>query len=121
MQQLSTSEVPAMDHLAESNPVVAARLSGRIERLRCALNRLRQEGVSTDIRVESPGGDVAVSVDRGGRLVALWLAPGSTHRFTHQALECLINDALRAAVEFAAGGETQWITEPNTFVDVESA
>jgi YD repeat-containing protein len=44
---------------------------------------------------------VAVSVNEQGRLVSLQLAPGVTTRLTCDALECLINDTLRVAIELA--------------------
>ena len=53
------------------------------------------------IRAESPNRDVAVSVDQDGRLVWLWLAPGTTTRLTSEALEGLINDTLCEAVDLA--------------------
>jgi hypothetical protein len=52
---------------------------------------------SDGVRMVSAGGEVVVSVDRVGRLVALQLAPGSTATFTCATLERLINETLCAA------------------------
>ena len=88
-----TTELPSVE--------LAARIAERIGRLRDALHRLYPSLQSDEIRAESANCDVALSVDRGGRLVWLWLAPGTTTRFTSEALEGLINDTLREAVDLA--------------------
>jgi hypothetical protein len=83
-----------------SSVELAVRIAERIGRLSGAIHRLR-EARSNEIRAGSPDRDVEVSVDDGGRLVWLWLAPGTTTRFTSEALEELINDTLREAVDLA--------------------
>ena len=55
--------------------------------------------------VSSAGGEVVVSVDRHGRLVALQLAPGTTARLTCEVLELLINATLCRAVDLALGAK----------------
>ena len=68
-----TTELPSVE--------LAAQIAERIGRLSDALHRLYLSPQSNEIRVESPNRDVALSVDQGGRLVWLWLAPGTTTRF----------------------------------------
>jgi hypothetical protein len=80
---------------------LAAQVAERIGRLSDALQQLNRRARCTEICVESPNRDVALSVDPDGRLVSLWLAPGSTVRFTSGALEALINDTLSAAADVA--------------------
>lgn len=76
-----------MDHLA-------VQVAARICRVRTAVGELQRRLPNTDVQVSSDNGEVVVSVDRHGRLVALHLASDSTARFTCEALECLINDTL---------------------------
>jgi hypothetical protein len=86
-----------MDHLPESGRVLAERVAARIERLRGAVQELERRFPSDAVQMASAGGEVVVSVDRGGRLVGLQLAPGSTSSFTCANLEHLINETLCAA------------------------
>ena len=88
-----TTELPSVE--------LAEQIAERIGRLSDALHRIHRGAQSNEIRVESPNRDVVLSVDRGGRLVWLWLAPGTTSRFTSEALETLINDTLCEAVDLA--------------------
>src|SRR6478735_2856054 len=80
----SISERPgAMGHVT----ALVTQVSDRIERIR----------------------EVVVSVDRHGRLMSLQLASSSTARFTCEALECLINDTVRAAVDLAVRPDRQLV------------
>jgi hypothetical protein len=95
-----------MDHVAG----LATQVADRIGRIRTVVDELRRRSPSTEVRVSSAGGEVLVSVDRYGRLMSLQLAPGSTVRFTCEALECLINDTLRVAVDLAARPDRQLLS-----------
>lgn len=86
-----------------SSVELSVRIAERIGRLSDSTRRLDRAGRSNVIRAESPNRDVAVSVDHDGRLVWLWLAPGTTARLTSEALEGLINDTLCEAVDLALG------------------
>lgn len=86
-----------MDCLPESGRVLAERVAARIGRLRGAVQELERRLPSDGVQMVSAGGEVVVSVDRVGRLVALQLAPGSTATFTCATLERLINETLCAA------------------------
>jgi hypothetical protein len=92
-----TTDLPTVE------AALAAQVIERIGRLSSALQRLQQSAQDTWIRVESANRDVVLSVDRDGRLMSLWLAPGSIARLTSAALEALINDTLSAAVDLALG------------------
>jgi hypothetical protein len=89
---------------------LATQVADRIERIRNVVDELRRRSPSTEVRVSSAGGEVVVSVDRHGRLMSLKLASGSTARFTCEALECLINDTLRAAVGLAIRPDRQLVS-----------
>ena len=89
---------------------LATQVADRIERIRDAVDELQRRSSSTEVRVSRAGGEVVVSVDRHGRLVSLQLASGSTVRFTCEALECLINDTLRAAVGLAVSPGRQLVS-----------
>lgn len=95
-----------MDHLAG----LATQVADRIGRIRSVVDELQRRSPSMEVRVSSAGGEVLVSVDRHGRLASLQLAPGSTARFTCEALECLINDTLRVAVDLAARPDRQLLS-----------
>ena len=95
-----------MDHLAG----LATQVADRIGRIRSVVDELQRRSPSMEVRVSSAGGEVLVSVDRHGRLTSLQLAPGSTARFTCEALECLINDTLRVAVDLAARPDRQLLS-----------
>ncbi|MFG1930646.1 hypothetical protein ACGFK1_08295 [Mycobacterium sp. NPDC048908] len=95
-----------MDHVAG----IAAQVADRIGRIRSAVDELQRQSPSSEVRVSSAGGEVLVSVDRLGRLMSIQLAPGSTVRFTCDALECLINDTLRVAVDLAARPDRQLLS-----------
>jgi len=84
-----------------SSVELAVRIAERIGRLSDVTRRLNRGGRSNVIRAESANRDVAVSVDHDGRLVWLWLVPGTTARLTGEALQRLINDTLREAVDLA--------------------
>lgn len=86
-----------MDHLPR-NIRALAQLPARISRLQDTIELLDRRFPNTAVQVSSANGEVAVSVDHRGRLLALQLASGSTARLTHEALEHLINDTLLAAV-----------------------
>jgi hypothetical protein len=92
-----TTDLPLAD------VALAAQVVERIGRLSGALQRIQRSAQRTWVRVESANRDVVLSVDRDGRLVSLWLAPGSTARLTSAALEALINDTLSTAVDLALG------------------
>ena len=95
-----------MDHVAG----LATRVGDRIGRIRTVVDELQRRTPSTEVRVSSAGGEVVLSVDRHGRLTSLQLAPGSTVRFTCEALERLINDTLCAAVDLAAQPDRQLVS-----------
>jgi YD repeat-containing protein len=91
-----------MDDLSGDGRGWAVELAARIEEIvEGVLVELKRRFATADVEVISVGGDVAVSVDRSGRLVELRLAAGSTARFTYDALERLINDTLNTAVDIA--------------------
>lgn len=87
-----------VDYLADN---AADELLARILRIQHALGELSRRLPRTDVQASSAGGEVVVSVDRSGGLTALWLAPGVTACFTDKALERLINDTVRTAVDMA--------------------
>jgi hypothetical protein len=87
-----------VDYLPDNT---ADELLAWIRRIQHALGELSRRLPRTDVRVSSAGGEVVVSVDSNGGLAALWLAPGVTARFTCKALERLINDTVRTAVDTA--------------------
>jgi hypothetical protein len=87
-----------MDYLPDNT---ADELLARIRRIQHTLGELGRRLPMTDVQVSSAGAEVVVSVDRCGGLAALWLAPGVTVRFTYKALESLINDTVRTAVDIA--------------------
>jgi hypothetical protein len=95
-----------MDHAAG----VAAQVADRIGRIRVLVDELQRRSPSMEVRVSSAGGEVVVSVDRHGRLMSLQLASGSTVCFTCEALERLINETLRAAVDLAARPDRQLVS-----------
>jgi YD repeat-containing protein len=95
-----------MDHAAG----LATQVADRIGRIRTVVDELQRRSPSTEVRVSSAGGEVVVSVDRHGRLMSLQLASGSTVRFTYEALERLINDTLRAAVDLAARPDRELVS-----------
>jgi hypothetical protein len=96
-----------MDHVAG----LATQVADRIGRIRAVVDELQRRSPSTEVRVSSAGGEVVVvSVDRHGRLMSLQLASASTARFTCEALERLINDTLRAAVDLAARPDRQLVS-----------
>ena len=95
-----------MDHVAG----LATQVADRIGRIRAVVDELQRRSPSTEVRVSSAGGEVLVSVDGHGRLMFLQLAPGSTARFTCDALEWLINDTLRVAVDLAARPDRQLVS-----------
>ena len=84
---------------------LAASVAARIGCIQAAVDKLQRRLPRTDIRVSSAGGEVVVSVDRHGRLVALQLAPGTTARLTCEVLELLINATLCRAVDLALGAK----------------
>jgi hypothetical protein len=88
---------------------LATQVSDRIERIRAVVDELQRRSPSMEVRVSSAGGEVVVSVDRHGRLMSLQLASSSTARFTCEALECLINDTVRAAVDLAVRPDRQLV------------
>src|ERR1700731_1001537 len=96
----------AMDHVAG----LATQVADRIGRIRAGGDELQRRSPRTEVRVSSAGGDVVVSVDRHGRLMSLQLASGSTVRFTCDALERLINDTFRVAVDLAARPDRQLVS-----------
>ena len=90
---------------------LATQVSDRIERIRAVVDELQRRSPSMEVRVSSAGGEVVVvSVDRHGRLMSLQLASSSTARFTCEALECLINDTMRAAVDLAVRPDRQLVS-----------
>ena len=95
-----------MDHVAG----LATQVADRIGRIRAVVDELQRRSPSREVRVSSAGGEVVVSVDRHGRLMSLKLASGSTVSFTCDALERLINDTLRVAVDLAARPDRQLVS-----------
>jgi YbaB/EbfC DNA-binding family len=86
-----------MDHLT----ALATDVAARIRRTQAAVDELQRRLPRPGSQVSSSGDEVVVSVNEHGRLVELQLASGLTARMTCAALECLINDTLRTAVDLA--------------------
>ena len=84
---------------------LAASVAVRIGCIQAAVDKLQRRLPGTDVWVSSAGGEVVVSVDRHGRLVALQLASGATARLTCEVLELLINATLCRAVDLAVGAK----------------
>jgi YbaB/EbfC DNA-binding family len=84
---------------------LAGSVAARIGCIQATVNKLQRRLPGTDVWVSSAGGEVVVSVDRYGRLVALQLASGATARLSCEVLECLINATLRRAVDLAVGAK----------------
>jgi YbaB/EbfC DNA-binding family len=91
--------------MSDEAEALAASVAARIGCIRAAVDNLQRRLPCTDIRVSSACGEVVVSVDRHGRLVALQLASGATARLTCEVLEFLINATLRRAVDLAVGAK----------------
>jgi DNA-binding protein YbaB len=91
-----------MDDEAE---ILAASVAATIGCIQAAVDKLQRRLPDTDVWVSSAGGEVVVSVDRHGRLVALQLASEVTASVTCEVLECLINATLRRAVDLALGAK----------------
>ena len=89
-------------HALDGGTVLAEQVEARIARLRCAVHALELRFAGVHVQVTSEGGEVMVSVDASGQLVALHLAPGLTGRLTRATLERLINETICAAVTVAA-------------------
>lgn len=82
----------------------------RFERLHARLEDLKAQWAQLNIEGRGGGGDVILSVNHKGQLTSLSLAEGCTARYTHLALEELINTTLREAVK-AAAAESDAITD----------
>jgi DNA-binding protein YbaB len=82
----------------------------RFERLHARLENLKAQWAQLNIEAQGADGDVKLSVNHKGQLTALSLAEGCTTRYTHLALEDLINTTLREAVK-AAAAESDAITD----------
>lgn len=82
----------------------------RFERLHARLEDLKAQWAQVNIQAEGGDGDVMLSVNHKGQLTSLSLAEGCTARYTHLALEELINTTLREAVK-AATAECDAITD----------
>jgi hypothetical protein len=95
-------------HALDGGTVLAEQVEARIARLRCAVHDLELRFAGVHVQVTSEGGEVMVSVDASGQLVALHLAPGLTGRLTRATLERLINETICAAVTVA--GRTDRLT-----------
>ncbi|MEN4466849.1 YbaB/EbfC family nucleoid-associated protein [Mycolicibacterium conceptionense] len=81
--------------------LVAANFA-RIDRVQQAVREIRKQwDAFVDVHMESPDGDVQLSVNHEGRLMSLSLAPGCTNRYTNEALEQLISTTIQAAVNDA--------------------
>ena len=87
----------------DDSRALVASVAARIGSIQAVVDNLQRRLPRTDIWVSSACGEVAVSVDRDGRLVALQLASGATARLTCEVLEFLINATLRRAVDLAVG------------------
>lgn len=84
-----------------SDAELVARNYARIERVQQTLRNLKKQWAAIDVHMESPDGDVQLSVNHQGRLMSLSLAEGCTSRYTNEALEQVISTTMRAAVEDA--------------------
>ncbi|KEP38775.1 YbaB/EbfC family nucleoid-associated protein [Mycobacterium kansasii] len=85
---------------------LSARVIARIERVSAMLAKLRDEMDGIDVEAIGGDGDVVLSVNAEGQLTSLSLAPGCTTRYTHTALNELINTTIDEAVT-AAAAETE--------------
>lgn len=85
------------DHLTALNTEIAARIG----RTQASVAELQRRLPSVGVRVSSAGGEVVVSVNEQGRLMALQLESDLTDRVSCDALEGLINNTLRVAVDLA--------------------
>ena len=74
----------------------------RVERVSAMLSKMLEDLAGIDVEATGGDGDVVLSVNYEGQLVALSLAQGCTTRHTHQSLSELINTTLEEAVEAAA-------------------
>jgi len=74
----------------------------RFERLQSRLEDLKAQWAQLNIEAQGGDGDVRLSVSHKGQLTSLSLAEGCTTRYTHLALEELINTTVREAVKAAA-------------------
>ena len=84
---------------------LAASVAARIGCIQAAVDRLQRQLPGTDVWVSSAEGEVVVSVDRYGRLVALRLVSEATVGLTCEVLELLINATLCRAVDLALGAK----------------
>ena len=86
----------------EAHAELVRRVTERLDRLYERLDEINVAWARLNVQAEGGDGDVVVSVNDKGQLTALSLADGCTVRYTHLALEELINATLRAAVKVAA-------------------
>ncbi|MGH3556024.1 MAG: YbaB/EbfC family nucleoid-associated protein [Mycobacterium sp.] len=89
----------------------------RFERLHARMEDLKAQWAQLNIESQGGDGDVMLSVNHKGQLTSLSLAEGCTARYTHLALEELINATVREAVK-AAAAESDAITDA---IDAASA
>lgn len=80
---------------------LTASVIARVERVQALLTKLIEELNEIDVTADSGNGDVILSVNHEGQLTSLSLADGCTTRYTHLALEELINTILHVAVKAA--------------------
>ena len=85
------------DHLS----ALTTEIADRIGRTQASVAELQRRLPSVGVRVSSAGGEVVVSVNEQGRLMALQLESDLTDRVSCDALESLINNTLRVAVDLA--------------------
>nr|VTP02309.1 hypothetical protein BIN_B_04463 [Mycobacterium riyadhense] len=102
---MTTYEYPGYHADAELTASVVAR----VERVQAMLTKLIEELNEIEVSAEGGAGDVVLSVNHEGQLTSLSLAEGCTSRYTHLALEELINTTMHEAVE-AATAEAQALT-----------
>ena len=86
---------------SEEAAELVRRNTERIERVEAMLAEMRAQWAQVNVEATGGDGDVVLAVNHAGRLTALSLAEGCTVRYTHLALEELLNSTLREAVKAA--------------------
>jgi hypothetical protein len=83
----------------EADAALVGRSLERFDRLYAQLDDLHAQWAMLNVEAEGGEGDVVLSLNFKGQLTALSLAEGCTVRYTHLALEELLNTTLREAAK----------------------
>lgn len=94
----------------DADAALVRRTIERMERVSARLEELNAQWAKVNVEAEGGDGDVVLAVNHKGQLTSLSLAEGCTTRYTHFALEELLNATLREAVK-AAVAESNAITD----------